>query len=317
MTPAFRRTALIATVAALPLMSVMAPGALAQSNDTRYGSWAPPGATAGATATTDAKLESLLKELKALVAEAEKARAADRLFLRDLKDLAARYENPWTQRQLFDDFSDNELMRNPTWSITSGEYWVEQGYGLRSRSTAAPAARQERKVSKEEMAISILGAVLSGAAKNGGGTATTTTTPKAQPAVIETQARISNAFAFNMQFSSWKAEGAFEAAVTQGVSGAGYRVVYTPGQSPKLELVRVTSRGRGIVDSKTVTALEDNKIHTLGWTRGADGTMTVSVDGAAVLNARDTAFRDPFSGLAIVNAGTDIIVKSVEVLGAP
>lgn len=317
MTRAFRRTALIATVAALPLMSVMSADAGAQSDDTRYGTWAPPGAAADARAPTGARLESLLKELKALVAEAEKARAADRLFLRDLKDLAARYENPWTQRQLFDDFSDNDLMRDPTWSITSGEYWVEQGYGLRSRSTAAPAATEERKVSKEEMAISILGAVLSGAAKNGGGTATTATPAQAQPAVIETRARISNAFALTMQLSSWKAEGAFEAAVTQGVDGAGYRVVYTPGQSPKLELVRVTSRGRGIVDGQAVAALEDNKVHTLGWTRGADGTMTVSLDGAAVLNARDTAFRDPFSGLAIVNAGTDIIVRSVEVLGAP
>jgi len=311
MRPSFRRLVLLSAVCALPF------AAHAQTNDSRYGTWAPPGAPPGASQPQTQQTEALLKELKALIDEAEKARVADRLFLRDLRDLAARYENPWTVRQLFDDFADGEFQRDPAWSVASGEYFVEQGYGLRARPTQAAASTESRKVTKEEAIIGILGAVLQGGNKNGGdsGGAAATAQPVARSAVIETRARLSNSFAATVQMRSWKAEGAFELAMTQGISGAGYRVVYTAGQRPTLELVKVTTRGRGVIDAKQVGALEDQKVHALRWTRGADGSMTVSLDGKAVLNGRDAGFRDPFDGLAITQTGGDVIVKSVEVLG--
>ena len=104
-----------------------------------------------------------------------------------------------------------------------GEYWVEQGYGLRSRVTEpATASSNGVKVSKEKLALSILGAVLSGANKSG---SATTAQPQAQvskPSAIETRARISNAFAATLQMSSWKADGTFEIAVNQGLGGAAH-----------------------------------------------------------------------------------------------
>ena len=308
MTP-FRTFALIAAATLLPLT------ASAQSNDNRYGSWQPPGS---ASTQQSGDLKALLKDLNALIKDAEQARAADRMFIRDLKDLAARYENPFTQRQFFDDFADGNFDRTPAWSVTSGEYFVEQGYGLRSRITAAaPAAAQPQKVSKEQLAISILGAVL-GAQQNGGnaGSAPQPTAQVDRPSSIETRARISNAFAATVQLSSWNANGTFEVAVTQGIGGAGYRIAYTAGQNPTLELVRVTSRGRGVIDSKTITALEDQKIHTLSWVRTKDGTMTVKLDNQDTLSARDASFRDRFDGLSLSSQGADVIVKSVQVLGA-
>ena len=307
----FRR-ALLATVL------ISAPFA-ASAQDSRYQSWSPPGGTSTQAGATSA--DNLLKDLKTLVDDAEKARAADRMFLRDLRDLMARYQRPWTQRLMFDDFVDGDITRNPTWTTVSGEFWVEQGYGLRSKGVAgAPAsAAPSGKISKEELAISILGAVLSGANKNKTNTAPAATPAgEAKPAVLSTRARISNTFALTSSFSSWKGEGSFAYAVTQGAGGAGYRLVYNPKQTARgasLELVRVTSRGEGTIDSASITTLEDQKNHSLEWTRAKDGQMIVSLDGKKVLNARDASFRDPFDAVAIINAGADVIVKSVEVLG--
>ena len=67
--------------------------------------------------------------------------------------------------------------------------------------------------------------------------------------------------------------------------------------------------------SAGAVALEDKKTHRIGWTRRADGSMTVSVDGKALIRARDQGLRDPFDGLALVNRGGDFIVKSVAVWG--
>ncbi len=308
-----RRIVLATTVFALPL------SAEAQS---RYNSWSPPGSSS--TAPAAQSTENLLKDLKTLVDDAEKARAADRLFLRDLRDLMARYEQPWTKRALFDDFMDGDFTKNPSWKTVSGEYWVEQGYGLRSKSVAGVASSgssSNGQLSKEELAISILGAVLQGAAKKNGGTTTTTQkTSPSKPAVLTTQSTISNAFAVNVEFSSWKGEGSYAFAVTQGTSSAGYRLVYTPkqeGRSALVELVRVTSRGEGVISSHSIDGLEDQKAHKFNWTRDKLGNMAVQLDGKSVLNSRDSAFRDPFDGVALINAGADVIVKSIEVLVTP
>jgi len=310
MSKILRRALLTTALIALPLAS--------NAQSSRYDSWSPP----GTSATTNASAESLLKDLKTLVDDAEKARAADRMFLRDLRDLMARYERPWTERLLFDDFVDGDFTRNPTWSLVTGEFWVEQGYGLRSKAAAAtPAAGASNgKLSKEQLAISILGAVLQGANKTKTNTAPAAEpAKKAEPAVLSARTRISNSFALTSKFSSWTGEGSFAFALTQGTGSSGYRVVYTPKQAARgatLDLVRVTSRGEGRIDSVSLNDLEDQKNHSLDWTRTKDGQMAVSIDGKQVLSARDTSFRDPFDAVALINAGADVIVKSVKVLGA-
>lgn len=313
------RTSLLATTVAALSLSLPSHAA-AQSG--RYSTWSPPGSGQAADGST----QNLLKDLKTLVDEAEKARAADRLFLKDLRDLMARYERPWSDRVLFDDFMDGDYTKAPTWNLVTGEFWVEQGYGLRSKAVAGAAASQggDGKLSKEELAISILGAVLQGANKNkSSNTGQAQPAPKAEPAVLSAKTRISNAFAITAQFSSWTGEGDYAFAVTQGPitqkgGGAGYRVVYAPKQTARgasLELVRVTSRGEGRIDSVSIDGLEDQKVHSLDWTRAKDGRMVVTLDGKQVMSARDTSFRDPFDSLALINSGADVIVKSVEVLG--
>jgi hypothetical protein len=311
----FRRIVLLCSVAALattlPLTSALNSSAQAQTTDNRYGSWAPPVKAKSPKESKD--LAAFLKELDTLVKDAEKSRAANPVFLQDLKNLTARYEGGGSQRILFDDFSDNDYDNNPSWSVTSGDYYVEPGYGLRSRvvEAAAAAAGDSQKLSKEQLAVSLLGAVL-GNKKN--------TTPEpangaahSRPSAIETQVTIPSAFLMTVEMSSWKADGVFALAVYQGLGGAGYRIEYAAGKKPMLQLVRIISEKRKVLVSKAVGALEDQKIHTVKWMRAGNGSMNVSIDGKDVLHTRDKSFRYPFDSVEMSSQGADVIVKSVSV----
>lgn len=310
----FRRFLLTSAVCGTLALSFQA---LAEGDNGRYGTWNDP-RSAQTTTTSNKDLKGLLQELNKLIGEAEQARAADRMFLRDLKDLAARYENPWSVRILSDDFMDGDYTRSPQWSVSSGEYWVEQGYGLRNKTTVATAQpAQPKKVSKEQLAISILGAVLNGRNKSANNAPPPSQTVT-KPASISTRARITNAFALKTEMSSWNTQGNFEIGLTQGTSGAGYRLIYTPSQSggqANLELVKVTSRGQGVIDAAPVTALEDKRTHTISWTRDKMGQMSVSVDGKSILTAQDRSFRDAFSAVQLTSDGADVIVKSISIMG--
>lgn len=305
----FFRIASVAAVATLPLT------AIAQNNDNRYGTWAPPSDAAAETTNNGKSLKNLLKNLNQLIKDGEKAKAADPTFLRDLKKLTARYASPWTKVFVSDNFSDGNFDRAPRWSVTSGEFWVEKDYGLRARVTAPASSggTSSQTLSKEKLALSILGAVLNGSNKN-----TTTTQPSAKvsrPSAIETRARVSNSFSVMLKFSSWKGDGTFAVALNQGIGDVGYRIVYATGANPALSLVKVTQSGRTVIGTKSVTALEDNNAHALAWTRTKDGTMTVKLDGKAILKGRDTSFRDGFDTLQLSSQGSDVIVKSVVLKG--
>ena len=153
---------------------------------------------------------------------------------------------------------------------------------------------------------------------DGGGTATTTVTTGQEKADIYSPAAIANAFALDLEFSSWvkqgeRAGGRFEIGPYQGNDRAsGYRLAYTPGKG--LTLLIVSPRGDRVIDRQVgPMALEDKKTHALRWTRDARGRMRISVDGREILNTVDRGFGDPFQGLALSNGGGDYIVKRITV----
>ncbi|WP_419799980.1 hypothetical protein [Terasakiella sp.] len=133
------------------------------ASEPRYSSWSDPNKEV--SQQSDA-LKNMIQELNNLVKEAEQARAADPRFLQDLKNLTNRYGQTTVPRvTLQDDFADGNFTESPVWQVVSGKYWIEKGYGLRSfvdgSSTASNAGSSSaRKVSKEELLIGVLGAVL-------------------------------------------------------------------------------------------------------------------------------------------------------------
>ena len=282
-----------------------------------YRSWTGPDAPSQAGAQ---RQQDFVDKLKGLIDEAEKARAADPQFLGDLRGLVREYDRPRRRVVLSDRFEDGDFTDNPAWTVTQGRYWVERGWGLRSAVKAGPAAQsapQPEPRKGRDAAAAIFGRILQQAidpeGKLGGGQ----TAGGAPATAIQIALALTNAFAVEINLSSWSAEGRLEIGPYQGApKGAeraqGYVLAYTP--SGELELLRVSPRGSSIIDRRTgLVALEDKKTHRLLWTRNADGLMAVSIDGREVLKASDQALRGPFDGLRIVNQGGDYIFKRIAV----
>ena len=282
-----------------------------------YRSWTGPDAPSQAGTQ---RQQDFVDKLKGLIDEAEKARAADPQFLGDLRGLVREYDRPRRRVVLSDRFEDGDFTDNPAWTVTQGRYWVERGWGLRSAvkaGAAAQSAPQPEPRKGRDAAAAIFGRILQQAidleGKLGGGQ----TAGGAPATAIQIALALTNAFAVEIDLSSWSAEGRLEIGPYQGApKGAeraqGYVLAYTPGG--ELELLRVSPRGSSIIDRRTgLVALEDKKTHRLLWMRNADGLMTVSIDGREVLKASDKAFRGPFDGLRIVNQGGDYIFKRIAV----
>ena len=138
------------------IVAALASAGPLAAQESRYGAWASDGdATRG-----------LVGELRTLVDEAELARAADPRFLRDLRDLAgrydiaARYDQPAQVELLRDTFADGEFLRSPAWSVTSGSFRVEPGWGLLSDVQATQAA-PVNSGSKTDLAAALIAGLLS------------------------------------------------------------------------------------------------------------------------------------------------------------
>lgn len=299
-------------IVAIVLVALAVPEASAQQN--RYNSWQQPGADGG-----KGDVQAFVDRLNRLVDEAEKARAADPRFLRDLRDLASGFDRPWKTLVFEDSFTDGDYTANPAWKIVSGAYLVDRNWGLRSSGKGgSQTSSSSGKIEGRDAAVAILGALLNGAAGNQSGSGQAPAAP-ADPEVITIAAPVANAFAIELEISSWKAGGAFSVGPFQGDKpDNGYRLVYMPGQP--LELHRVSARrGIAIVErSKAAVTLEDQNAHRVEWTRhGAGGAMRVLLDGAEVMSVSDVGFRDSFAGIVVSNAGSDVIVKRIAVQAAP
>jgi len=285
------------------LLALLAAPAAAQN---KYRSWSNP--DSGATGT-----RGFADKLNKLIDEAEKSRAADPGFLRDLRDLARSAGGPRRRQVLSDDFGDGDFDRNPAWTVSEGRYWVEAGWGLRSSVTAA-AEEPPRKMKKRDKALAILGAVLNQAAGGNGGTGDATGAGQAAArAAIHARVAVANAFGIEFGLSSWQPQGRFDIGPYQGAGRAGgYRLSYRPGG--ELTLLRVSGRGESVIArANRPVALEDKKSHSVAWNRDGAGRMTVSIDGKQVLSATDLGLRDAFQGVSISNRGGDYIIKSIAV----
>ncbi len=289
----------------------------------RYSSWSDPERPAAGQPDRQSKrLQEFIDRLLALIDSADKSRAADPVFLRDLRDLARGYDRPWRKLLLDEDFGDGDFTANPPWTVTAGRYRIEKSWGLRailepSKGQSSSNQKQE-KVSKRDAALAFLGAVLDKAVRqpeSGQGAGDSGAVKELAFNAIHTAVPISNAFAIELELSSWKDRGGFEVGPYQGAAKtSGYRLAYSPGA--RLELLRATDHGSNVIDtSAKPLPFEDQKVHRIEWTRRADGGMTVSVDDKEIFNLFDRSFKDPFDGLMVVNRGGDIILKHIAVFG--
>lgn len=271
----------------------------------------------------------LVRELNNLLEKGEKERLIDPWFLRDLRNVIGRYDRPWSQVLLRDDFSARGPQPDPPWQVTAGEFLIDWRHGLRSvveqgsAEQAAPSGSQE--TSEKDIGKALLGALLQGALQGGSQNGATQQQEPAQTAgfaAVQAPLALSNAFSLEMTVSLRRtASGAvdgFEFGPYQGANaGSGYRLSYVAADN-SLQLLRVTARGVATIDGARLSAsLTDEQPHRFTWTRDRDGAMTIGLNGVDVIAVKDRSFRDPFDGLAILNRGGDFAVRDVTVAGLP
>ena len=294
------RSHLLLIVLGLTLLCLTANGSAQQT--TRYGQW---------QAGNDS--QHMLEELRELVDEAERARAADRRFLRDLRDLIRQYDRPQSERVLFDNFSDGDFTQDPVWQVSEGTFRVDRGAGLRTLVAPQSEQPQSSKDPGQDLALAILGSLLKKNTANTGGNRQLTEST----AGIHTLVPLSNAFRVELDLVSMRKSGLIDFAVVQE-KGAGYRLIYRPDQSPSLELQRFSKRGRSTLATYSeVLNIEDDRPHQLLWSRDDEGLMHVSIDGRELIQVADLRIRQPFAAFQIRHRGGDFAMPAIAIWGTP
>ncbi len=285
-----------------------------------------PAAAQADPAAGDPQLRALLKELTEQLDRGEQERLIDPWYLRDLRKVLGRYQNPWDKRLFGDDFSGRGPQPDPPWQVTAGEFLIDWRYGLRSVIEApAPAPVQERKADNDPVK-QLFGQLLQQTLLGQQAQQQPAVAPAAPSyAAAIAPVRITNAFSLRLELTArlvpGVAEPRFEFGPYQGAdASAGYRLAYNPGARDgmaSLELLRLSSRGGVSTVELTDQPLkfEDGQSHVIEWSRDRGGHMVVKVDGAQVMEVTDRSFRDPFDGIALVNGGGDYALRSITVDG--
>lgn len=283
--------ALATPLALLPL----APGAaLAQSTTTQYQPWT---GTQQGQAT-----QTMVKDLKAVIAQGEKDQAASPDFLADLKKVIATFEAATTPSQakpFLDEFADGNYTTAPVWKVSAGSWAVDRGgsnVGLVS------------KMRQQQGLETLLGGLL-----NPQGSTQQQNTQ--QYASIYSVAKLPGAFNFTTSFTSKDRYGGLYMSIYQGASAQNqYRVVYQPGNQTSLVLQRVSAQGATTLGSLNgALNLENGKPHDVTLVRDAAGKMTVLIDGKVAINASDATLKGDFDGVLLTNVGGSYWVRKVSV----
>ena len=269
--------------------------------ETRYTEWQGPTSGQG-------DIAGFLKQLKSMIDEAATAKAADPLFIQDLRDLIASFENPISAVLFYDDFKDGNYTQNPAWTASAGIWSIDRkGANTGLTSTIIPPGMVAGNSDKVTVG-NILGAILVPQGQ---------TTQQQQYASIYTPTPLSNVFRMKVDLLSIERFGRLDFGPYQGQSGNyAYRVTYFPNAAVGLQLQRVTPQGVATLASYNKPLfLEDGKSHLIEFQRNPGGVMTVAIDGTTVINATDNTIKDPMNGLLFINSGGHYVFKSVSVEG--
>jgi len=304
-------SALALALLALPLLALLpgtpAPIPMALADD--YQPWQGPYNSPGTGQPGD--IQQLVKQLRQLIAKAEKAKAADPKFLRDLKNLTDSYDVP--SQIFFDNFSSGQYPDSRRWNVTAGNWRIvtQPSPGLATR-VGTQQYGQYSNNNNQNVLTGLLGALI---APQGN-----TQSQNQQGngyAGISAPVAFSNAFSLHIEFSASNDAQRLDMGVYRNNSDGGYFLSYMP-TAPRGLMLSVAVPGQAssaIAYSQGSLNFNGQGTHALDWKRDRDGRMIVALDGQQIMNVTDTSLRKPFDGFALGNSGGFYIIRSVAITG--
>jgi len=296
--------------------------AQAADSGSRYQSWQPPAGETVQPAHQDnqPKMQKMIDELNQLIDDADKARAADRTFIQDLRDVVNQYDWPWRKTLLEEDFTDGYLTTKYKWNIIAGDFEQKRGLGLHSNIVAQQTtSKSSKKLSDEEAAAALIGAIFNQALKsrNNKSNNTPSNQQHISKASIISKSTVTNAFAIKLDVDVRSQQGKLEIGVYQGQpGGTGYRLVFLPGPSASIEVQRIGSRGRSTIDVAEKITAKGDQIHQILWTRSKQGNMSIKLNDSIIMQLTDRTFKDSFNGVIINNEGGEFALQRMTIQGS-
>jgi len=278
---------------------------------------------ARAQSPEDARTLELVDRLKEVVQRAERNRV-DPVTVNQLKDLVRRYDWPWRIRLLSEDFSDGDFTANPNWIVSRGEFRVMRGAGLITHvgtdSLARPAPPERERSGGGSAIEGILGGILRDVLEPGPATQGSQFRSALPVAEISTTVGIGNAFAVRVRLLTRERNPENSRTEFGTYRGSerdwGYRLAYSQGSPPALEIVRLSPGRAAVVERYDgATGLEDGRAHQVELRRHRDGAMQVLVDGKEIVRTVDKGLNDFFDGFTIVNGGGGYQFERIEIYG--
>jgi peptidoglycan hydrolase-like protein with peptidoglycan-binding domain len=264
------------------------------------------------------KTLKVIDQLKKIVQKGKQEKRADSLFLSELYELIRRYDWPWRNRLFRDKFQDGELARNPTWTIASGEFWIDSYKRLVSRFSP-PEQKKESSSDREttDTGSIILKTILTEVLKE------KETEPSTPPppliGEIYSAFNISNMFSLDIELTLLAGgnDARLEFGPYRGKQrDEGYRLNYVGGRTPVFELTRQTSAGSStIATSKSASILKDGQPHVIRWQRYSDGNMVIALDAKVMIQTIDRTLQHSFDGISIVNRNGNYAFSHIQVSG--
>ncbi len=224
----------------------------------------------------------------------------------DSNDVAEQVEDqgetdaePRYETAIVDEFDDGNFTHDPHWRIMAGSMEVTAEGWLDSRVEIPEEPKGFGDIGRQ---------VLQGVMADALGI----NFPDARNvSAIATSVEVGNAFRARFTVAGERDEdGTFALGTYRGNNGQGYRVAAI---QEGVRLMAVTRDGiRTIADTRAVD-LGDGENHRVELHRDRDGSMWVVVDDRTVISAQDQTFKEPFDGIALINAGGHWRVDHVEV----
>ena len=259
-------------------------------------------------------LQELIDDIENAVEDADRRMVAHPSFIDKLRALVERYRSRLRTVFFFDDFSDGDYTDAPLWKVSNGDFTVTADQRLRSRvemrtTTPSQAEKNERDIGRQVVETFLKDFL--GSRDNGADTQPATANTEKEVyqrrAVIKTECQFPAAFEVDVSLAAEPSRGHMQILLLGDRQARPvYRLSYyaTPSQNRAIKIFRSNKRQRQLVGTATAfPMLEDGALHRIQWIRDVYGNMSVVVDGEAILQVKETEYKDAFSGLALINGG--------------